>query len=120
MKVFAEFFERGVIGKRINATFLVLLPKKSEGKEMSDFRPIILVDSLYKIIANVLSIRLRGVIEFVVLNAQSAFIKGRQILDGILIANECVDKKKRVKTPGLICKIDFEKAYDMVDWGFLQ
>lgn len=40
MKVFAKFHERGVISKGINATFLILLPKRSEAKEMSDFRPI--------------------------------------------------------------------------------
>lgn len=95
-------------------------PKKSEAKEMSDFRPISLVGSLYKIIAKVLSICLRGVIESVVLNSQTAFVKGMQILDGILIDNECVDGRKNARSPGLVCKIDFEKAYDRVDWDFLQ
>lgn len=64
-----EFFESGVVCKGVNATFLVLLPKKSETKELLDYRPISLVGSLYKIIAKVLSIRLRGVIENVVLNS---------------------------------------------------
>lgn len=56
MKVFTEFYERGVISKGVNATFLVLLPKKSEAEEISDFRPISLVGSFYKIIDKVLSI----------------------------------------------------------------
>ena len=45
---------------------------------------------------------------------------GRQILDGVLIANECIRFWKKEKRPGLICKLDMEKAYDRVEWGFLQ
>lgn len=42
-------------------------------------------------------------------------MKGRQIMDDILIASECVDGLKREKKSGLVCKIDMEKAYDRVD-----
>lgn len=47
-------------------------------------------------------------------------MKGRQITDGILVANELIDGWKRRRKPGLVCKIDLEKAYDKVDWGFLR
>ncbi|KAJ9556535.1 hypothetical protein OSB04_011149 [Centaurea solstitialis] len=50
---------------------------------------------------------------------QSAFIKGRSILDGVLVANEVVDFLKRKNKKGLIFKVDFEKAYDSVEWSFL-
>lgn len=70
MEVFVEFFENGVIYKWVNATFLVLFPKKSNVKELTDDRSISLVGSLYKVIANVLSIRLREVIATVVLNSE--------------------------------------------------
>lgn len=46
---------------------------------------------------------------------QGAFVKGRQITCGILIAFECVDGLKKMKKSGLVCKIDLEKAYDRVD-----
>ena len=56
----------------------------------------------------------------VVSESQSAFIKGKQILDGILIANEVVDDAKRLNKELLVFKVDFEKAYDSVDLGYLD
>jgi len=89
-------------------------------QRVADFRPISLVSSVYKILSKVLANRLRMVIGNVVSDSQSAFIKGRQILDGILIANELVDDAKVKKKDLLMFKVDFEKAYDSVDWSYID
>ena len=47
-------------------------------------------------------------------------MKGRQILDGILVANKVVDEAKKLKKDLLLFKVDFEKAYDSVDWKYLD
>jgi hypothetical protein len=86
---------------------------------MKDFRPISLVGSLYKIIAKVLANRLKEVLNKVISKTQSAFIKERQILDPILIANESLDSRRRLGEPSILCKMDVEKAYDHVNWDFL-
>jgi len=73
------------------------------------------VGSLYKILAKILANRLRQVIGSVVSKIQSAFVKNRQILDGILIANEVVDEAWKSKKDLLLFKVNFEKVYDSVD-----
>ncbi|WJZ97307.1 hypothetical protein VitviT2T_015918 [Vitis vinifera] len=114
VRVFAEFHRSGVINQSTNASFIVLLPKKSTTKKISDFRPISLITSLYKIIAKVLSGRLRGVLHETIHSTQGAFVQGRQIMDAVLIANEIVDERRRSGEEGVVFKIDFEKAYNHV------
>lgn len=53
-------------------------------------------------------------------DCQSPFIKNNQILDGILIANELVDGAKSAHKETFLYKVDFEKAFDSVNWGFLD
>ncbi|RVW36866.1 LINE-1 retrotransposable element ORF2 protein [Vitis vinifera] len=89
-------------------------------RRISDFRPISLITSLYKIIAKLLAGRIRGVLHETIHSTQGAFIQGRQILDAVLIANEIVDEKRRSGEEGVVFKIDFEKAYDHVSWDFLD
>jgi hypothetical protein len=59
------------------------------------------------------------VIGSVISESKTAFVKDRQILDGILIANETVDEARKTKKE-LLFKDDFEKAYDSVDCGYLD
>jgi hypothetical protein len=87
---------------------------------LSQYRPISLLGSLYKLLAKVLVKRLSKVMNSIILVSQSAFLKGRQLVDGVLIVNEVVDLAKRAKRECLIFKVDFEKAYDSVYWGFLE
>jgi hypothetical protein len=103
-------------------TFVALIPKKTGAMEIKDFCPISLVSGVYKIISKVLTSWLKSVLGKLVSQMQSAFVPSRQILDSILMANECVDSKIRYAgygEPGLICKLDLEKAYDHISWDFL-
>jgi hypothetical protein len=97
MSFIAEFHRNGKLSEGINSTFIALIPKIDCPQRLNDFRPISLVGSLYKILAKVLANRLRLVIGSVISESQTVFVKDRQILDGVLIANEVVDDARRSK-----------------------
>jgi hypothetical protein len=118
--LFDQFHGNSCLPKSFLSFFITLIPKVSSPCSFSDFRPISLLGCLYKIIAKVLTKRLASVMDTVISTNQSAFIKGRNLVDGVLIVNELVDLAKKSKKECLIFKVDFEKAYDSVDWSFLE
>ncbi|XP_049391646.1 uncharacterized protein LOC125856127 [Solanum stenotomum] len=87
--------------------------------ELRDFRPISLISGVYKVFGKLLAERLKKVISKLVNNHQMTFIQGRQIMDAALITSECVDSRIKGEIPGIMCKLDIEKAYDHVNWEFL-
>ncbi|PSS08274.1 Endonuclease [Actinidia chinensis var. chinensis] len=118
--LFKEFHSKGRLVKGLNATFLALIPKVEGPTSFQEYRPISMVGWVYKLLAKVLAARLKRVLPSVISESQSASVGGRQILDGVLIANEIIEGWKSSKKQGLIFKIDFAKAYDCVNWGFLM
>ena len=95
-----EFHSNGVIPKGGNASFLVLIPKVENPQHLKQFRPISLIGCCYKILAKILSKRLKEVLPTLIDEAQSAFLGERNILDSVMVANKIVDevkvKKKKV------------------------
>ena len=77
-------------------------------------------EGLYKIIPKVLVNRMRSMVHGLILESQNAFLKGRQILDFFLIAFECLDSRLKAGVPGVLCKLDIEKAYDHLNLEFIM
>ncbi|GKE35949.1 RNA-directed DNA polymerase, eukaryota, reverse transcriptase zinc-binding domain protein, partial [Tanacetum coccineum] len=85
-----SFLASGMMMQGVNSSFFTLIPKISK------------------------------VIDKIVSKEQSAFIAGRQILDGPLILSEVIDWFKKIKKKMLIFTVDLEKAFDSVSWKYLD
>ncbi|GKE03806.1 putative RNA-directed DNA polymerase, eukaryota, reverse transcriptase zinc-binding domain protein [Tanacetum coccineum] len=116
----SDFFSSSKMPPGTNSAFITLIPKVCNPTSVKDYRPISLVVLQYKIIAKVIANRLAYVIGNIVINEQSAFISGQQILDGPLMLSETIDWFKYRKKKLMVFKVDFEKAYDSVNWNYLD
>ncbi|XP_028058886.1 uncharacterized protein LOC114262720 [Camellia sinensis] len=119
LKFMQEFHASGSLILGLNSSFITLVPKKEKALSLNEFRSISLIGFAYKILSKVLTNRLKLVMPSIIGDSESAFLEGRNMLDGVLIANEVVDSWVKSKKAGLIFKIDFEKAFDFINWNFL-
>lgn len=110
-----EFHRNEVLPRGVNSTFIILIPKVIDPLSLKKFRPISLVGLMYKILAK----RLAKVLPKIIDECQSAFLSERSLLHSALVANEVVEEVKRRKGKCVIFKVDYEKAYGLVNWEFL-
>lgn len=107
----------------LNHTFIVLIPKTKRPTKPSEFRPISLCNVICRVISKVIANRLKSLLNLVISPNQSAFIPNRLITDNAMIAFETfhyMRKKKTGKKGFLALKLDMSKAYDRVEWIFLE
>ncbi|XP_028754420.1 uncharacterized protein LOC114713907 [Neltuma alba] len=123
LKMARSFFKNGDFVGPLNETNLILIPKVDVPKMVSQFRPISLCNFAYKIIAKVLANRLRVVLDSCISEHQRAFVPNRLIQDNSIIVHEAFYYLKN-KNFGdkfeLALKMDMNKAYDRLEWNFIE
>ena len=122
INVVTSFFHLGSMSKEVNCFLIVLIPKISNPSTTHHFRPISLCNVVYKIISKLLVAKIRPILDKIISPAQSAFIPNRWIAENQVIVQEMLHSFKSRKTkPGLMAiKLDLQKAYDRVNWSFIQ
>ncbi|XP_028089245.1 uncharacterized protein LOC114289680 [Camellia sinensis] len=117
-----DAFVTGKIQPEINQTLLCLIPKSDHPETITQFRPIGLCNTIYKVITKTLVARLRPFLNDIISPLQSSFIPGRKGTDNVIIVQECVHqfKSKKGKSGNMLIKLDLEKAFDRLEWGFIR
>ena len=116
-----HIIDSGVMPQGMAACLILMIPKgNSQAVDVEKWRPITLLNTIYKIYAKVLSIRIQKFLPMLIHSSQTGFIKERSILDNIFVFWEAVAWAKKSKQNLAILLLDFEKAYDRVDWSFLE
>ncbi|KAL0451735.1 UNVERIFIED_CONTAM: putative mitochondrial protein [Sesamum latifolium] len=118
-----DFLNNGSLNPTLNFTLVVLIPKCSNPEEMAHFRPISLCNVIYKLTSKMIANRLKPFLASIISPSQSAFVPSRLITDNVLFAYE-LNHFLRHKTWGRVghasIKLDINKAYDIVEWYFLD
>ncbi|GJV43271.1 putative RNA-directed DNA polymerase [Tanacetum coccineum] len=116
-----EFFTNGKLLKELNHTIIALIPKVNAPSRINDYRPISCCNVLYKCISKIIANRIKHCLTNLVSPNQSAFIPGRSIADNILLTQELMHNYHLDRGPSRCAfKVDIQKAYDTVDWAFLN
>jgi hypothetical protein len=113
----------GLFNPVINATFIALIPKVASTAYVTEYKPISLCNVLYKLIAKMLANRLKQLLPFIISINQSAFVPGVLIMDNVLVAYEALhsmDTRMKGKKGFMVIKLDMGKAYDRVEWSYLE
>jgi hypothetical protein len=78
-----------------------------------------LLNVSFKIFTKVAANRLVGIVGRLISPTQTAFISGRNILEGVVVLHETIHELHRKRMSGVVLKLDFEKAYNKVNWDFI-
>jgi hypothetical protein len=114
-------FNKGTLDlRRLNYGVITLVPKVEEANTIKQYRPICLLNMDFKIFPKLLIDRITPIAGKIISNSHTAFIKGRNILERVIILHEVIHELRWSSRQEVMFKIDFEKPYDKVRWDFVK
>jgi hypothetical protein len=100
---------------------ITLIPKEGkDNHELKNWRPITLLNVDYKIASKIIANRLKTILNSVISCDQTGFLPNRYIGENIRLILDIIDYVDTVNIPGLLFFLDFEKAYDKLEWVFVH
>lgn len=100
---------------------ITCIPKPNKPRQfLKNWRPISLLNVIYKLMSSVISNRLKLVLDKLISNDQKGFISGRYIGENIRTIYDILFETKQQNIPGLLVSVDFQQAFDTVSWKFIE
>ena len=100
---------------------LFVYPRKEKIKQfLKNWRPITLLNTVYKIASSCIAARLKTVLPKLIGDDQKGFLKGKYIGENIRLLYDTLLYAKQHQIPSLLLMVDFEKAFDSVAWSFIE
>ncbi|XP_010687418.1 uncharacterized protein LOC104901528 [Beta vulgaris subsp. vulgaris] len=116
-----EFFSSGKLLREVNNAVITLIPKVKCPGNVTEFRPISCCNVIYKCITKVMCAKMKNILPDIITANQGAFIQGRFIAHNVLICQDMLRYYgRKMASSGCIIKMDMKKAYDSIDWRFLE
>jgi hypothetical protein len=116
---YSAMLRTGATSAFINKGTITLIPKSGDRAKLNNWRPITLLGSIYKILAKILTSRLRTELNEIIRPNQTGFVEGRSILDNVFMAQEGLGWAEESNQDLVLLLLDFEKAFDRIEWDFL-
>jgi hypothetical protein len=100
---------------------ITCIPKEGKPKHfLKNWHPITLLNVDFKIASACIANRIKPILINIISETQKGFLKGRYIGECTRLIYDLIDKLEEDDIPGLLLLIDFEKAFDTVEWSFIE
>ena len=113
-------YNNGELAYSHQKSIVTLIFKKGDRTKLKNYRPISLSNVDYKILAFILANRLHLVLDKLISPEQTAYVKDRFIGENIRQIEDLIDYTNKYNIPGIILFLDFEKAFDSIEWNFIH
>ena len=121
LKSFNESFTEGILPLTQRQGIITCIHKTGKPREhLKNWRPISLLNADYKIVSTVIAMRMRKVLDDVISSDQKGFLTNRNIAENTRLVYDVMSELKRLNKPGMLLLVDFEKAFDSVEWSYIK
>ena len=121
LNTFKEYLNNKRISDQQNLGIITCLPKQGKDRRyMKNWRPITLLNSTYKIVSGLLAERIKSTLGELIHNDQKGFVQNRFIGENIRLIHDIMTECETDNIQGFMILVDFEKAFDTLDWQFIQ